>query len=238
MANNITDKDLRIYHYGNSYADELNVDCSNKSILDFGCNSGRLPFSFPEDLNCSYTGVDVQKTFIDELSTQYPNYNFVHFNKYHPSYNFYGNKVINLSDILDDTYDIIFAWNVFTHCSYTYTLPLLSDLQSMLNENGYIIFNLYSPEKLIELSPVIKKNVERFDNIDINTKIWIDSVEEFSERMYWENTDNILYDEEIDNNTEKTQLFSAYKLSWIQENNPTWELLRNKNNVYTFKIGA
>ena len=108
----------------------------------------------------------------------------------------------------------------------------------MLNENGYIIFNLYSPEKLIELSPVIKKNVERSDDIDINTKTWIDSVREFSERMYWENTDNIIYDEEIDNNTEKTQLFSAYKLSWIQENNPTWELLRNENNIYTFKIGA
>ena len=230
LINSLTDLGLRVFNY----PFDSDIDYTDKSILDFGCNRGRLLYSLP-DVNYSYTGVEIQKPFIDELESLYPAHDFVLFNQYHPSYNSHGDKELKLSTVLSEKYDIIIAWNVFTHCSYQYMLETLEDLKTMLKENGNIIFNLYSVEKLVSLSGVLKRNAIA-DNVDINTKTWLDSTLPFNEKMYWENTETILYDTETNDDIPKTQLFSAYNLSWIQENNPTWELVETKTNIWSFKI--
>ena len=106
----IKDKGFKVSGQGKKYLYEhcLKVNAEGKTLLDVGCNTGNLLKSFPDDLNCIYTGVDVQEEFIQDLKELYPSQNFIHLNTYHPSYNSEGNKKINFTHI-GAKYDIIFA---------------------------------------------------------------------------------------------------------------------------------
>ena len=60
----ITDNGYSVIKRDFYYDSCLNESLLNKSILDYGCNNGNLLRTIPADLNHTYTGVDVQQSFI------------------------------------------------------------------------------------------------------------------------------------------------------------------------------
>jgi len=207
------------------YEHALKEDLEGKSILDYGCNRGNFLASVPADLDFEYTAVDVQEKFIIDNSA------FIHFNKYHPSYNPEGNSKLKLHDVVSEKYDVIFAWNVFTHCTYEYTKECIEEMKLCLKDGGKIIFNLYSKEHLIYLSSNMEKRGDRL-NGTINP---ITDINSFNNYTYWINGQELTYDTPISGNV--FSLLTAYDISWVDSDNSDWTLRTNWNDrVYTFVI--
>jgi SAM-dependent methyltransferase len=228
----ITDKGYSVIHRNFYYDSRLNENLSGKSILDYGCNNGNLLRSIPEDLDYTYTAVDVQQSFITDLSAKYSDHTFVHMDKYHPSYNPTGSNSVTLQDTVSATYDIIFAHNVFTHCSYEYTKTCLAEMRPLLNENGKIIFNLYSKENLIHISDIIE-NGRRPSPDDYHTHFT--SLDSFNNYAYWTNGNTFTYDTPLASG-DLNSLFSCYDITWVNGDNSDWTLrdtYANRNHTFT-----
>lgn len=205
----------------------LKEDLEGKSILDYGCNRGNFLKSIPDDLTFTYTGIDVQDSFIESLSIDYPENTFTHFNKYHPSYNPEGNPKLKLHEVVSEKYDVIFAWNVFTHSTYEYTKECIEEMKLCLKDGGKIIFNLYSKESFVHLSNIMKgKN---------GTHTPITVINSFDNYAYWVNGTDILYDTTPTGNY--SSLFACYDISWVDSDNSSWTLRENhENRSHTFVI--
>ena len=207
------------------YASCLKEDLDGKSILDFGCNNCNFLDSVPDDLDFEYTGVDTQEIF--STNPKYPDHTFIHFNKYHPSYNQEGNTKLKLYEVVAEKYDVIFAWNVFTHCTYEYTKECIEEMKLCLKDGGKIIFNLYSKESFVRLSDTMKGRN--------GTHTPITTLDSFDNYAYWVNGTEVLYDRTIEGNY--SSLFSCYDIAWVDSDNSSWTLRESFNNrVHTFVI--
>lgn len=218
------------------YEYALKEDLEGKSILDYGCNHGNFLNSIPDDLNFSYTGIDVQEDFINNLTTKYSEHKFVHFNKYHPSYNSSGNAELKLNEVVSEKYDVIFAWNVFTHCTYEYTKECLEEMKLCLKDNGKIVFNLYSKEQLIHLTNLIAERIKNGRSTN-GTVVPLNTIDSFNNYIYYLNGNTLYSDKTTIGNL--SNLFSAYNIKWVESENSDWILRDNfKNRVYTFTVGG
>ena len=233
LENMLIDKGYRVQRNSWLYEHALKEDLEGKSILDYGCNHGNFLNSIPDDLNFSYTGIDVQEDFINNLLDSYEEHKFIHLNKYHPSYNFTGNKKIKLENAVPEKYDVIFAWNVFTHCTYEYTKECLEEMKLCLKDNGKIIFNLYSKEQLFTLSYAMVKKGDR-----LNGSITpLSSIDSFNNYVYWINGQTLSYDTTIEGNL--SSLLTAYNIDWVNSDNSDWTLRNNyQSRIHTFTIGG
>jgi len=240
-----TDKGHKNYFATWLYSDALKIDLSNKSVLDYGHGHGNLAEdSLPE--TSTYTGLELQENILS-VSSRFPeDRTFLYYNKYHTSYNFDGSKTISLSDVTSDTFDVIFAWNVFTHCTYEYTKTCLNEMRPHLKAGGTIVFNLYSPDKLIPLSSTIKTEADAMALKTWNETDWqygrdasnvnvVSSTNDVSNHLYWENYSTLTYDNSIDENVQRDSLLSFYNIDWVDSENSDWTLRDNYDNkVYTF----
>jgi len=210
----------------------LKEDLSGKSFLDYGFNNGNLLRSIPSDVNFTYTGVEVQEDFVTSMSEKYSDHNFIYFNKYHPSYNTTGDSELELIDVVSDTYDYIFAWNVFTHCTYEYTKKCIEEMKAVLNTNGKIIFNVYSKEQLLNLSNVMERRGDKLNG----TITPLSTFDSFDNYVYWINGQTLSYDTPVEGDL--SALLSAYDINWLVTDSG-WTLRDNhENKIYTFEIGA
>ena len=233
LKNMLIDRGHHVNRNNYLYEYCLKEDLSGKSFLDYGCNNCNFLESIPDDLSFSYTGIDVQEDFINNFSTAYPEHKFIHFNKYHPSYNSNGNKKIKLEDVVPEKYDVIFAWNVFTHCTYEYTKECIAEMQTVLKDNGKIIFNLYSKEQLLTLSNVMEKRGDKLNG----TITPLSTFDSFDNYVYWINGQTLSYDTPIEGNV--SSLLSAYDIDWVDSDNSDWTLRNNyQNKIHTFTIGG
>ena len=213
----------------------LKENLSGKHILDYGFNNGNLLRSIPNDVNFTYTGIEVQEDFVTSMSAKYPEHNFIHMNKYHHSYNTGGDRNLELSNVVSDTYDIIFAWNVFTHCTYEYTKECIEEMKAVLNTDGKIIFNVYSKEQLLTLSSVMT-NMKNKGILKNGEHTPITTINNFDNYAYWKNGTSFIYDTVLDENL--SNLFSCYDINWLVSDSG-WTLRDSWNNkIYTFEIGA
>ena len=211
----------------------LKEDLSGKTFLDYGCNNCNFLESIPDDLSFSYTGIDVQSNFINDFSLKYPSHNFYHLNKYHPSYNSTGNPKLKLQNVVTEKYDVIFAWNVFTHCTYEYTKECIAEMQTVLKDDGKIIFNLYSKEQLLTLSNTMEKRGDRLNG----SIVPLNAIDSFSNYVYWINGNSLTYDTPMEGNV--SSLFSAYDIDWVNSENSDWTLRNNYlDKIHTFTIGG
>jgi len=233
LKNMLIDRGHHVNRNNYLYEYCLKEDLSGKSFLDYGCNNCNFLESIPDDLSFSYTGIDVQEDFINNFSTAYPEHKFIHFNKYHPSYNSDGNKKIKLENVVPEKYDVIFAWNVFTHCTYEYTKECIAEMKTVLKDNGKIIFNLYSKEQLFNLSNVMKKRGDRLNG----TIIPLTTLDSYDNYVYWINGQTLSYDTPMEGNV--SSLLTAYDIDWVDSDNDDWTLRNNyQNKIHTFTIGG
>ena len=211
----------------------LKENLSGKHILDFGFNNGNLLRSIPDDVNFTYTGIEVQEDFVTSMSAKYPEHNFIHFNKYHHSYNIDGDRNLELADIVSDTYDIIFAWNVFTHCTYEYTKKCIEEMKVILNTDGKIVFNLYSKNQLVALSNHFT-TMHNLKNLKNGEHVAISSIGSFDNYAYWKNAEELIYDTVIDENLDS--LFSCYDMDWLVSDSGWTQSYNHKDRIYTFTV--
>jgi len=232
LKNMLIDEGHHVSNNNYLYEYCLKKDLTNKSFLDYGCNNCNFLKSIPDNLSFSYTGIDVQEDFINNFSTEYPNHNFVHFNKYHPSYNTTGDTELELIDAVSDTYDYIFAWNVFTHCTYEYTKECIEEMKAVLNTDGKIIFNVYSKEHLLHLSNIMVNRGEKLNG----TITPLTTFDDFNNYVYWVDGQTLSYDTSIEGDL--SSLLTAYDINWLVTDSG-WTLRDSWNNrVFTFEIGA
>ena len=92
-------------------------DYKNKKILDYGGNRGNLLyFSQGKIKEENYTCIDVEKDAIRQGKIEFSNANFIHYNRFSPMYN--EGNIDEPFPILEEKFDICFAYSVFTHTDF------------------------------------------------------------------------------------------------------------------------
>lgn len=190
---------------------ELNIDWKNVSILDYGCNQGNYLITANNNINSErYLGIDIIPMAIETAKIKHPDYRFMHYDKWHQAYNPEGNKNIKVSTVLDEKFDIIICYSVFTHNTIEQAKEELDDLKKLLNPNGVILFTVWRAEIF---EPFHKWILERFENV-----VPIDfSTVQYNKMAYWINTSTVVTDT-IDYVSDDINSFNTYyNLEWFKE---------------------
>jgi hypothetical protein len=116
-----------------------------KNVLDFGGNIGNIL----KDPNSTidherYWCIDVVKDAIEIGKASYPQSHWVFFNRYCFFFNPHGVPHLDLPD-LDQTFDFIVAYSVFTNTTQTDMLQLVGQLEGLLAFNGALAFTFIDP---------------------------------------------------------------------------------------------
>ena len=118
---------------------------SGKNVLDFGGNIGKIL----EDPNSTidqerYWCVDVVKEAIEKGKASFPKSHWVFYDRYCFTFNPYGIPNLPVPD-LNQAFDYILAFSVFTNTTESDMLQLVKQLESMLAENGVLAFTFIDP---------------------------------------------------------------------------------------------
>ena len=190
---------------------KLNIDWKNASILDYGCNQGNYINSASQFINSEkYLGVDIIQKSIDLAKEKHPGYKFVHYNKWHQIFNPTGNKNIKISSKINEKFDVIICYSVFTHSTIEQTKDELKELITLLNPNGMILFTVWS---VASFKPFYQWMLERFEKvkpIDFNKL-------NYEKMAYWINTSTIITDAVDFCSAESNSFNTFYDLIWLSE---------------------
>jgi len=120
-------------------------DWSGKSVLDFGGNIGNMlrdPNSTidPERYWC----LDVVEESIEKGKEEFPRSHWIFYDRYSFFFNPHGVELLKLPPI-EETFDYIVAYSVFTNTSRTDTRNLVSQLESKLATGGALAFTFIDP---------------------------------------------------------------------------------------------
>jgi SAM-dependent methyltransferase len=118
---------------------------SEKSVLDFGCGSGRLAVGLIEELGGvqRYVGFDVQRHLIHWAQSHivWPGFSFVGMDapnaRYRP--NGKGARAIPVYD----TFDVAYAYSVFSHMQTDDVRSYLREFKRLLNPGGRAFFTAF-----------------------------------------------------------------------------------------------
>jgi len=123
------------FHFFKKYV-KCNLDTK---ILDFGSNWGNYINSNPGVFdNKNYTGIDIDQVAIDEGKRLFPEATWVWYNRYNAVYNPTGEKIL---PNLDQKFDLVVSYSVFTHMPLEDMLEILDYLYDHLNPGGTICFS-------------------------------------------------------------------------------------------------
>jgi len=123
-------------------------------VLDFGCGCGRVALPMLERLgpSGSLVGIDIIPNMIDfcreEISPQYPNAEFYQLQAKNSHYKSWtknqlgdSHTITSLSDMEDSSFDLVFAFSVFTHLDLADTTAYLNQIASLLKPGGKAILS-------------------------------------------------------------------------------------------------
>jgi SAM-dependent methyltransferase len=116
-----------------------------KNVLDFGGNVGNIL----RDPNSTidhhrYWCIDVVRESIEKGKAEFPDAHWVFYDRYCFFFNPYGVRDLALPQ-LEQTFDFIVAYSVFTNTPRTDLLELVSQLEDRLNPNGALAFTFIDP---------------------------------------------------------------------------------------------
>lgn len=186
------------------------IDWSNKKILDFGCNVGQFLKQSENKIDRSlYVGVDLMDYSLDHARKAFPECTFVHYNRWHLSYNPEGNKNIWVNDVFpNQKFDIVIAHSVFSHYEIALAEKEINCLLNLLEQDGCLLITLCEDKDIYDKFdvPACKQAIYL---IDYN-KIFIDFIPK--------------------NFTEVNSMFSHYNMEYfLPKFNST--ILLNKNEL-------
>lgn len=119
----------------------VDPDWYNKKILDFGCNVGNLILtSNKKILPKNYTGFDVMKSSIDIAKSKFPDYNWIHVDRYNNTFNPTGT---NEEITFEESFDYILIIGVFTHMCFDEIKFWINYLKKFLTPTGKIVFSIW-----------------------------------------------------------------------------------------------
>jgi ubiquinone/menaquinone biosynthesis C-methylase UbiE len=109
-------------------------------MLDFGCGCGRVVRHFKGKLNAEIYGTDFNGFAINWCQK---NLNFAHFDV---------NKLAPPMRYKDSTFDLIYAFSVFTHMTEGLQISWMQEMRRVLNPGGYLLVTLQGDSYLKNLS--------------------------------------------------------------------------------------
>ena len=170
----------------------------DQKILDFGSNCGNFLKSNPNVIPLHhYTGIDVDIQAIEEGRKLFPESNWVWYNRKNPAYNPTGQAVL---PNVDQNFDVVVSYSVFSHTSFEDTFELIEYLYSKINKGGKILFSYCDVENQLCVEWFRNRRVNP-DQIPISDYVYL--VE-----------NKVLYSEPI----AACEFFVAfYRGSWLEE---------------------
>jgi SAM-dependent methyltransferase len=172
----------------NIFSQDTGIDYTQAKVLDFGCNQGNyLHHAHKTVTSGRYIGIDLNFPSIEAAKMKHPAYKFVHYNKWHPSYNPFGDKNIKLTDVVDTDFDVVIAYSVLTHTTIDETKRILDELYQVIKPGGTLLFTIWYIEHFQPFYNYIKneqKNIE----LDVYIEPLCNSV------MYWTDLKTITTD--------------------------------------------
>jgi 2-polyprenyl-3-methyl-5-hydroxy-6-metoxy-1,4-benzoquinol methylase len=202
------------------------VDWPNAKILDFGSNIGNFVKNAGNNIKAeNYLGIDLNENSIKLAKELHPNYNFVHYNKWHSSFNPNGVKNLNAKDVIDLKFDVIIAYSVFTHTSVEETESELAMLKQMLTPNGKILFTIWTDEIFEHFyNFAYNKYDKSLTPIDFSTLT-------YDKYVYWVDYEYVIKDEYSLNHPCELSLCTFYKLEVFKKLFPYTRLLGTREQV-------
>ena len=116
-----------------------------KNVLDFGGNIGNILRDPSSTIDHErYWCLDVVKESIDKGKAEFPQSHWIFYDRYCFFFNPYGTKNLQLPP-LEQRFDYIVAYSVFTNTPRTDMLELVRQLEAKLAHNGALAFTFIDP---------------------------------------------------------------------------------------------
>ena len=120
-------------------------DWSGKNVLDFGGNIGNMLRDQNSTIDHErYWCLDVVEESIEKGKEMFPQSHWIYYDRYSFFFNPHGLKTLKLPAI-EENFDYIVAYSVFTNTSRTDMLDLVSQLESKLANGGALAFTFIDP---------------------------------------------------------------------------------------------
>jgi SAM-dependent methyltransferase len=176
-------------------------DWTTKKILDFGCNVGNYVSNAGTNINPNnYLGIDLNLPAIEQARLQNPEFNFIHYNKWHPSYNPNGITGLKVRDFVDQKFDVVVAYSVFTHLSILQAKQEIDNLLEVLVPGGQLLFTIW-PSEIFQ--PFYRWIYDRYNIPEIDF-----STIKYNKVAYWLNDRDVVLDQEdIDSNCDSVRTY-------------------------------
>jgi SAM-dependent methyltransferase len=177
------------------FSQGMNIDYTNAKVLDFGCNQGNYIIHARDIVKPeNYVGIDLNFPSIEVAKTKYPDYKFVHYNKWHISFNPTGDKNVKLTDFVDNDFDVVIAFSVLTHTTIDQTRQILDELYQVIKPGGSILFTIW-------LDDQFQRVHKGFQNVQKNHTFSEYQKPDFNSVLYWTDYTDITTDvEDLDIN--------------------------------------
>jgi len=189
--------------------DGCGIDWATVRVLDVGCNVGNyVNWANNVVSRENYVGLDINEKFINIARMIHPEYQFVHCNKWHRSYNPTGIKNLSIRDSLSGEFDIVVLNSVFSHANADEIRAEILDIFTVLKPGGILLTTFFTD---INLTPFLGyiKNI-----YGVDTEY---SIPEYETSVYLIDYETIVVDQDSLNLETCNSFSSFYKETKLTE---------------------
>tara|TARA_B100000927_G_scaffold188975_1_gene152205 strand:- start:2077 stop:2751 length:675 start_codon:yes stop_codon:yes gene_type:complete len=212
-------KDTNRYPLFNELIPEYTLD---NTLLDYGGSSGNLIYFSDGAINKSkYTCVDVVKDAIDTGQLEFPDSNFIHWNRYNEMYNTNGIKKEPLPIL--SNHDYIWGYSVFSHMILEDIIEVILWMKSL------------NPKKIV----MSYLNNDHDDNSNrVMNYFYQKRIKEFNSCVDFRlNKNSFFYLSDNEYGNKDSELFiSVYNTKWLSEQLEKYNIKIKKIHASNFSI--